>query len=68
MRVRHITLIVVALVVGFGAKQFLFSSKDAVADANPRAGMDISKMHRESAMHNIPVQTMHDMTLVFDSE
>ena len=46
-------LFVVILVVGFGAKQFLFSPKAAVADANQRAGDGIlSKMHRESVVHD----------------
>jgi len=64
MRAHHLITVVVVLVIGLGAKLFLFLPKKAEADIRPSANMNISQMQRE----NLPMQKMHEMTFVFDSD
>ena len=64
MRAHHLIAVVVVLVIGLGAKLFLFPPKKAEADIRPSANMNISQMQRE----NLPMQKMHEMTFVFDSD
>ena len=68
MRAHHVIAVVAVLVVGFGAKQFFFPPMKAEADVNPSISMNILQMHQDKNMQNLPVQKMHDMTFVFDSD
>ena len=68
MRIHHIVAVVVVLVIGLGAKQFLFPPKKAEAGISQTSSMNILQMHRDINMQNIPEQKMHDMTFAFDSE
>lgn len=68
MRVHHVIAVFVVLVIGVGAKQFLFPPKQAQADINPSANMDVVQMQKDINMHNLPVQKMHDLTFVFDGD
>jgi hypothetical protein len=68
MRAHHVIAVVAVLVVGLGAKQFLFPPKQADADIIPSASMNVLQMHSDIDVKNLPVQKMRDMTFVFDSE
>src|SRR5664280_825337 len=68
MRAYHVIAVVAVLVVGFGAKQFFFPPMKAEADINPSISMKVLQMHQDTNMQNLPVQKMHDMTFVFDSD
>ena len=68
MRAHHVIAVVAVLVVGFGAKQFFFPPMKAEADINPSISMNVLQMHQATNMQNLPVQKMHDMTFVFDSD
>lgn len=70
MRAHHVIAVIVVLVLGLGAKQFFFPAQKAEADINAvtRAGLDVLQMQSQPNMKNLPVQTMHDMTFVFDVE
>ena len=65
MKVHHAIAVVVALVIGLGAKQLLFPPKLAKADVSI-IGIDPHQMtieHPDRYSH--PVQKMHDMTFVY---
>jgi hypothetical protein len=70
MRAHHVIAVVAVLVIGLGAKQFLFPPKQADANisAAPSASMNVFQMHSDIDMKKLPVRKMHDMTFVFDSE
>lgn len=68
MRIHHVIAVVAVLVVGFGAKQFFFPPVKAEADIGPSVSMNVLQMHHDINMQNLPVQKMHDMTFVFDSD
>ena len=68
MRVHHVIAVVAVLIIGIGAKQFLFPPKQAEANiqAMPSASMNILQMHIDHPNKNDhPVQKMHDMSFVF---
>ena len=65
MRAHHVIVVVAVLIVGLGAKQFLFVSIKAEADI-PVASIDTLQMTIENPnRYNHPVQKMHDMTFVY---
>ena len=70
MRAHHIIAVVAVLVIGLGAKQFVFPPKQADANINAvsSASVDVLQMHRDMDTKSLPVQKMRDMTFVFDSE
>ena len=68
MRVHHVIAVFVILVIGVGAKEFLFPPKKAQADINPSANMDVRQMQGGINMHTLPIQKMRDLTFVFDSD
>ena len=70
MRVHHVIAIVAVLIVGIGAKQFLFPPKQANADiqATPSASVDVLQMHRDMDTKSLPVQKMNDKTFIFTDE
>lgn len=65
MKIHHVMAVVAVLVIGVGAKQFLFPPKEAEADVS---GVGINP-HQMTIEHpnrnNHPVQKMHDMTFVY---
>ena len=67
MRARHVIAVVAVLVIGLGAKQFLFSPTQADANINavPSASVNVLQMHRDINIKNLPVQKVNDMTFVF---
>jgi len=70
MRLHHVIAVVAALIIGIGAKQFLFPPKQAEANiqAMPSASMNTLQMHIDHLNKNdLPVQKMHDMSVVFSA-
>jgi hypothetical protein len=70
MRAHHVIAVVAVLVIGLGAKQFLFPPRQADADINavPSASVNVLQMQSDVEMKTLPAQKMRDMTFVFDSE
>jgi molybdenum-dependent DNA-binding transcriptional regulator ModE len=71
MRLHHVIAVVAVLIIGIGAKQYLFPPKQAEAGIQgmPSASMNVLQMHIDHPnKNNHPVQKMHDMTFVFDSD
>jgi hypothetical protein len=66
MRAHHIIAVVAVLVLGLGAKQFLFPPRQAEASLVPTtASMGILQMHRDIDMKQLPLQKLDDKTFVF---
>jgi hypothetical protein len=68
MRLHHVIAVVAVLIIGIGAKQFLFPPKQAEANiqAMPSTSMNILQMHIDHPnKNNHPVQKIHDMSFVF---
>ena len=67
MRIRHIVAIAAIVVVGFGVKVLVSSSRaHANLEAPTNARMNVLQMHLDYPnMKNIPVQNIHDTTFVF---
>ena len=70
MRVHHVIAVVAVLVVGVGAKQFLFSPTlaDANINAVPSASVNVLQMHRDIDTKSLSVQKMNDKTFIFTDE
>lgn len=67
MRAHHAIAVLAVLVVGFGAKEFFSPPIKAEADISP-ISMNIVQIHQDTDTKILPVQEMHDMTFVFDSD
>ena len=70
MRAHHVIAVVAVLVIGLGAKQFVFPPQQADADINavPSASVNIHQMLIDHPnRNNFPAQKMHDMTFVFSA-
>jgi molybdenum-dependent DNA-binding transcriptional regulator ModE len=70
MRARHVIAVVAVLVIGLGAKQFLFSPTQADANINavPSASVNVLQMHRDINIKNLPVQKVNDKAFIFTDE
>jgi molybdenum-dependent DNA-binding transcriptional regulator ModE len=70
MRARHVIAVVAVLVIGLGAKQFLFPPTQADANINavPSASVNVLQMHRDIDTKSISVQKMNDKTFIFTDE
>ena len=70
MRAHHVITVVAVLVIGLGAKQFLFPPKQADANINavPSASVNVLQMHRDIDTKSLPVQKMNDKTFIFTDE
>jgi len=70
MRAHHVIAVVAVLVIGLGAKQFLFSPTQADANINavPRDSVNVLQMHRDMDTKSVPVQKMNDKTFIFTDE
>jgi len=65
---RHGIIAAVAVIlVGLGVKLVFFSepTADAKLLSVKSMSMDISELHRNTNIKNLPVQKIHDMTFVF---
>ena len=67
MRAHHAIAVVAVLVIGVGAKQYLFPPIKAEANI-PSASLNVFQMQIDHPNKTQPVQKMHDMTFVYDSE
>jgi len=68
MRAHHGVFAAVAVIlVGLGVKLVFFSepTADAKLLSVKSMSMDISELHRNTNIKNLPVQKIHDMTFVF---
>jgi hypothetical protein len=67
MRVRHIVAIAAIVVIGFGVKVLVSSTRaQANLDTPKSVSMNVLQMQRDHPnMKNIPVQKLHDTTFVF---
>jgi molybdenum-dependent DNA-binding transcriptional regulator ModE len=70
VRAHHVIAVVAVLVIGLGAKQFLFPPTQADANINvvPSANVDVLQMHRDINTKSVPVQKMNDKTFIFTDE
>jgi hypothetical protein len=68
MRAHHVITVVAVLVIGLGAKQYLFPPKQAEADVFPTATMDVLQLHRDMDTKSLPVQKMNDKAFIFTDE
>ena len=68
MRAHHVIAVVAVLVIGLGAKQFLFPPEQANAVAFPTASMNVLQMHSDIDMKHLPVQKMNDKSFIFTDE
>jgi molybdenum-dependent DNA-binding transcriptional regulator ModE len=70
MRAQHVIAVVAVLVVGLGAKHFLFPPKQADAGINAvhSASANVLQMHRDIDTKSLSVQKMNDKTFIFTDE
>ena len=66
MRAHHVITVVAALVLGLGAKQFMFPPQQAEANLVPTtASMGVLQIERDIDMKQLPLQKMDDKTFIF---
>jgi molybdenum-dependent DNA-binding transcriptional regulator ModE len=68
MRTHHVIAVVAVLIVGIGAKQYVFPPKQANADVFPAVSMNVLQMHSDIDMKQLPQQKMNDKTFIFTDE
>jgi len=74
MRAHRIIFVLAALLIGLGAKQYFYPQTVALADINVGtginvgAGINVLQMELDRSGGTLPLQKIHDMTLVFDEE
>jgi len=66
MRAHHVIAVFAVLIVGLGAKQFLFSVTQAEADLHAVSSVSTIQMHMDYRnIDRLPVQKVHDMSFVY---
>jgi hypothetical protein len=70
IRAHHVIAVLAVLVIGLGAKQFLFPPRQADAGIQfvPTVSVNVLQMHSGIDVKSLSVQKMNDMSLVFDNE
>jgi DNA-binding transcriptional ArsR family regulator len=70
MRAHHVIAVVAVLIIGLGAKQFVFPPNQADANINavPSASFNVLQMHRDIDIKSLPVQKMNDKAFIFTDE
>jgi hypothetical protein len=69
MRAHHVIAVVAVLVIGLGAKQFMFPPKQAEAEIIPSASMNVLQMHIDHPnINNLPQQKINDKAFIFTDE
>src|SRR6266571_4474031 len=68
MRAHHVIAVVTVILVGVGVKLIFFTAPTAEADplSIKSVGVDVSQLHQN--VKNLPVQKLHDMSLVFPGD
>ena len=66
MRTHHAIAVVAVILFGVGVKPNFFSVPTAEADslAGKNVGLDVSRLHEKKIL---PVQELHDMSVVFSA-
>jgi hypothetical protein len=67
MRAHHV---IAVLIIGLGAKQFVFPPKQADANiiAVPSASVNVLQMHSGIDMRTLPLQKINDKSFIFTDE
>lgn len=65
MRAHHVIAVIVVLIIGLGAKEYLFPPKQADADVFPTATMNVLQMDADMDMKQLPQQKMNDKAFIF---
>ncbi len=68
MRAHHVIAVVAVLIIGLGAKLYLFPPKKAAADVFPIATTNVFQLQTDIDMKQLSEQKMNDRTFVFDSD
>ena len=68
MRAHHVIAVVAVLVIGLGAKQYMFPPKQADATVFPAANTNVLQMHSDIDMRTLPQQNMNDKAFIFTDE
>ena len=70
MRAHHVIAVIAVLIIGLGAKQFVFPPKQADANiiAVPRASVNVLQMHSGIDMRTLPPQKINDKSFIFTDE
>ena len=68
MRAHHVIAVVAVLVIGLGAKLYLFPPKQAEADVFPTGTMNVLQMQTDIDMKQLPQQKMNDKAFIFTEE
>jgi len=70
VRAHHVIAVVAVLVIGLGAKQFVFPPQQADANTNavPSTSVNVLQMHHDIDTKSLPVQKMNDKAFIFTDE
>ena len=68
MRAHHVIAVIAVLIIGLGAKQFVFPPKQADATIFTTAGMNLLQMQSDKDMRTLPQQKMTDKEVIFTDE
>ncbi len=68
MHARHVITVIAVLVIGLGAKQFVFPPKQADATIFTTASMNLLQMQSDKDMRTLPQQKMTDKEVIFTDE
>ena len=68
MRAHHVIAVIAVLIIGLGAKQFVFPLKQAEATVSPAASMNVLQMHSGIDMRTLPLQKINDKSFIFTDE
>ena len=68
MRTHHVIAVVAVLVIGLGAKLYLFPPKQAEADAFQTATTNVLQLQTHINMKQLPQQKINDKTFIFTEE
>jgi hypothetical protein len=68
MHARHVIAVISVLIIGLGAKQFVFPPKQADATIFTAASMNLLQMQSDKDMRTLPQQKMNDKEVVFTDE
>jgi molybdenum-dependent DNA-binding transcriptional regulator ModE len=69
MRTHHVIAVVAVLVIGLGAKQYMFPPRQADATVFPTASMNVLQMHIDHPnINKLPQQKMSDKAFIFTDE
>ena len=65
MHARHVIAVIAVLIIGLGAKQFVFPPKQADANTFTTTSMNLLQMQSNKDMRTLPQQKMNDEEFIF---